>query len=83
MKKVTPSDIQFKKTKMFLTKNDLELVLPVFEEFKKAHIKTLPHCFVHGDLITTNIMKDKKGVLWIIDFSVSNLFILSSRTIES
>lgn len=29
---------------------------------------------VHGDIIATNVMKDKKNKLWIIDFAVSNYY---------
>jgi Ser/Thr protein kinase RdoA (MazF antagonist) len=37
-------------------------------------IETLPHCFVHGDIIKTNLIKDSKGKLLIIDFAVSNYY---------
>jgi len=43
-------------------------------EFNALKMKKLPHCFVHGDLIETNIMKDKEGKLWIIDFAVANYY---------
>ena len=32
----------------------------------------LPHAFVHGDLIKTNLMEDKRGGIFIIDFAVAN-----------
>ena len=32
----------------------------------------LPTCFVHGDIISSNVMKDSRHKLWIIDFAVSN-----------
>ena len=35
-------------------------------------MKRLPHAFTHGDIISTNVMKDNNGKLWIIDFAVSN-----------
>lgn len=38
------------------------------EEYKKIDFKELPICFVHEDLISFNIMKDKNGKLWLIDF---------------
>lgn len=65
---------EFKKTKRFLTPSDLQKVAPLVKEFKELKINKLPHCFVHGDIITTNIIKDKKGKLWIIDFSVANYY---------
>ena len=32
----------------------------------------LPTSFVHGDIISSNVMKDTSNKLWIIDFAVSN-----------
>lgn len=32
----------------------------------------LPTSFVHGDIISSNVMKDSNNKLWIIDFAVSN-----------
>lgn len=32
----------------------------------------LPTCFVHGDIISSNVMKDSRHKLWIIDFAISN-----------
>ena len=50
-----------------------------YEEFKelsnklqKVDLSKLPHSFVHGDIISSNVIKDKNGKLWIIDFAVSN-----------
>lgn len=41
-------------------------------QFKNVDMKKLPHAFTHGDIISTNVMKDDNGKLWIIDFAVSN-----------
>lgn len=50
--------------------------LPKFEELKKEldkiDILKLPHCFIHGDIITSNVIKDENNKLWLIDFGVSN-----------
>lgn len=50
--------------------------LTKFEELKrkyeKINIEKLPHTFIHGDIITSNIIKDKNNKLWLIDFGVSN-----------
>jgi len=50
------------------------LVQPLVKEFENLGIEELPHCFVHGDIITTNVMRDSTDQLWIIDFSVSNYY---------
>ena len=44
----------------------------LLNEFKEIELDKLPKAFVHGDIINTNVMKDKKSKLWIIDFAVSN-----------
>lgn len=63
---------EFQKATRFLTAGDSKLVAPLVNEFKKLKIEKLPHCLVHGDLIKTNIIKDKNGALWIVDFACSN-----------
>lgn len=48
----------------------------IFEslDHKIASVKfeELPTSFVHGDIISSNVMKDSRHKLWIIDFAVSN-----------
>lgn len=48
----------------------------IFESLvhKIASVKfeELPTSFVHGDIISSNVMKDSRHKLWIIDFAVSN-----------
>lgn len=53
---------------------DRQLVEPLVEEYKKIDFEGLPHAFVHGDLIATNVMKDKSGRDWVIDFAVANTY---------
>jgi len=65
---------EFKKKSRVLSKEDIKLVSPLVEEFSKLDIDKLPYCFVHGDVLVTNVIKDKNGKLWIIDFSVSNYY---------
>ncbi len=64
---------EFRKTKKYLSVRDLKLIEPLVQEFNNLRIKELPHCFVHGDIIATNVMKDKDK-LWIIDFAVANYY---------
>lgn len=44
----------------------------ILNELKKIDMNKLPKGFVHGDIISTNVMKDTNNSLWIIDFAVSN-----------
>ena len=65
---------EFKKKNRYLDKDDLSLIKPLVADFKNLKIKSLPHCFAHGDIIKTNIIKDKRGKIWLIDFSVANKY---------
>lgn len=42
------------------------------DKLQKVDLSKLPHSFVHGDIISSNVIKDKNDKLWIIDFAVSN-----------
>jgi len=71
---ITNFPLEFKKKSQYLEKEYLELIKPLFEEFQKLKVETLPHCFVHGDILRTNTLKDKNNKIWIVDFSVSNYY---------
>ena len=71
---ITNFQSEFNKKKQYLDSDDLKLVEPLIEKFQNLEIETLPHCFTHGDLITTNVIKDKNDKIWIVDFSVSNYY---------
>lgn len=55
-----------------LTKRQISLIDPIYDSFAKFKFDALPKAFVHGDITSTNILRDKMGKLWLIDFSVSN-----------
>lgn len=65
---------EYKKKREYLNENDIKLIDPLVEQFSAIKVEELPHCFVHGDIIKTNVMKDKDGKLYIIDFSVSSYY---------
>jgi len=65
---------EFEKKWIYLQKEDLDKIKPLVEEFKNLNVDNFPHCFVHGDIISPNVMKDKDGKIWIIDFAVSNYY---------
>lgn len=58
----------YEKTKETLPINIKKQVEYAIKEFNKINISRLPECFIHGDLISTNIIKDKDEKLWLIDF---------------
>lgn len=63
---------QYEKKNQYLNKADTDLIAPLIEEFNSLAIKSLPHCFIHGDITKTNVVKDNSNRLRIIDFAVSN-----------
>ena len=44
----------------------------LLSELKDINFDKLPKGFVHGDIISTNVMRDRNNKVWIIDFAVSN-----------
>lgn len=63
---------EFKKKEKYLTEEHLKLVKPIYEKFKNFDYEMLPKSYVHGDMMSTNLMIDKNNKIWLIDFSVSN-----------
>lgn len=46
----------------------------LYEQFKNVRLDDLPHCYVHGDIMTTNVVKKQNGELYIVDFGCSNYY---------
>lgn len=63
---------EYEKNKSILSEDENKQIYDVVKEIKNCDFSKLKYGFVHGDIIVTNIMKDKKGKLYFIDFSVSN-----------
>lgn len=63
----------YQKTKNVLPKNIKAQVEKMIKEFDKIELEKLPKCFTHGDLISSNIIKDKNKDLWLIDFYQSGI----------
>lgn len=63
---------EFENKQKYLDKKYLEIVKPIYEDFKNFDYEKLPKSFVHGDMMSTNLMVDKNNDVWVIDFSVSN-----------
>lgn len=57
-----------------LERGDLEYIEPLARNFEKLNIEILPYCFVHGDIICTNVIRSKANGLYIIDFAVGNIY---------
>jgi Ser/Thr protein kinase RdoA (MazF antagonist) len=65
---------EYEITKNYLDIVDKALLDPLIVEAKKIDFKVLPHSFVHGDLIKTNILLNKNGKIFVVDFSVANSY---------
>ncbi len=65
---------EFMRKSKYLNPDDLALVKPLLKAFRGVDLSGLPHSFVHGDIIKTNVIRDKTGKLWVVDFAVSNYY---------
>lgn len=63
---------EFEKKRQYISEEHLKLIQPIYDKFKTFNYSSLPQAFVHGDITQINLMKDKNGDFWAIDFSVSN-----------
>lgn len=63
---------EFEKKSKYLDKKYLDMIEPIYDKFKKFDYDKLPKSFVHGDMMSTNLMLDKNQKIWVIDFSVAN-----------
>lgn len=57
-----------------LSSREKEVINPLVSAFKEVDLKSLPSALVHGDIITTNVMKSKEGKIFILDFGVCNYY---------
>lgn len=65
---------EFNEKKQYLSDEDLKIVEPLAKKFAEFDLQSLPHAFVHGDIIKTNVMRDTNGDIYVLDFSVSNWY---------
>lgn len=64
----------FNEIKNDLSSDDRHLLEKVIDLYLDIPINELPHCFVHGDITKVNVLKGGDGILYILDFSVSNWY---------
>ncbi|MDP3727616.1 MAG: phosphotransferase [bacterium] len=65
---------EYKKKRKYLGTKGQKILDRLAKQFLRVPIRKLPHCLVHGDIIKTNVLKSKRGDLYIIDFSVANYY---------
>ena len=66
--------IEYDKKKKCLHPEEVKILKPILKEFLCTDMESLPKALVHGDIIKTNVLKDTRGKIWIIDFSVANVY---------
>ena len=64
----------YEKTRDHLSAEGLNLVEKAFEIYDSIPLSDLPKCFVHGDLIKTNIILGEDKKIYVLDFAVSNVY---------
>ena len=65
---------EYNKKKQYLSAKDRKVIDLLAKQFSRLSFGKFPHCLVHGDIHRANVLKDKKGQLFIIDFSVANYY---------
>ncbi|MEG1058647.1 MAG: phosphotransferase [Clostridia bacterium] len=63
---------EYEDKEKYLDSKYKKILFSLSERLKQVKLDKLPMSFVHGDIISSNVMKDDKGKLWIIDFAISN-----------
>ncbi len=63
---------EYKEKEKYLSNKYNEVFKSLAHKITNVKFEELPTSFVHGDIISSNVMKDKSNKLWIIDFAVSN-----------
>jgi Ser/Thr protein kinase RdoA (MazF antagonist) len=64
----------FEQVRQFIQQTDLALVEGALARYNVIPVKTLPHCFVHGDFTKANVLKGDDRKIYILDFSVANWY---------
>lgn len=63
---------EYEEKKVYVDGKYKNLLYRLSQKLKQIKLDKLPMSFVHGDIISSNVMKDGSGKLWIIDFAISN-----------
>ena len=63
---------EYNKKSKFIPDEFKNTINEIYNLYQSVDFSKLPHTFIHGDIMNTNIMKDSNGKLWLIDFAVSN-----------
>lgn len=71
---VTNIEAMYEKTRDTVSQENKKLVEHAIELYKQTPIDQLPVCFVHGDIIKSNVIIGESGDPFIVDFSCANKY---------
>lgn len=71
---VTNIEAMYEKTRDTVPQENKKLVEHAIELYKQTPIDQLPVCFVHGDIIKSNVIIGESGDPFIVDFSCANKY---------
>lgn len=64
----------YEQTKDLMNEEGRGLATQALEHFKRLPLDALPKAFVHGDIIKSNTILGDDGKVYVIDFSVANVY---------
>lgn len=65
---------EFYKKAKFLPDEFKDSIKTLLDQFLTVSLKKLPHSFVHGDIILSNIMRENGDKIYVLDFAVSQYY---------
>lgn len=69
---VTNLKTEYMKKKHCLNSADNEMINQIVNDFESINFDQMKHTYIHGDIIKANLILDKKGKIYVIDFSAFN-----------
>jgi thiamine kinase-like enzyme len=66
---------EFEEAKKHMSDQEVSIIWPFVSRFiDHIQIDQLPKCFVHWDILKTNIIRSINGDFYIVDYSVANIY---------
>lgn len=69
---VTNLKAEYMKKKHCLNSTDNEMINQIVNDFEAINFDQMKHTYIHGDIIKANLILDKTGKIYVIDFSAFN-----------
>jgi len=69
---ITNFESEYNKKIHAIDSENKNLITNVYNEMKKLDFSKFKMCYIHGDIIKSNLILDQENNIWVIDFSVLN-----------